>query len=365
MMHHLRNCVPLSFLALMLFFTPIHNSFVNAETIYGTPGDDNITVLGGTIWDGIFGYDGDDTIFIEIMGQVASDFQVEAEAIATAEAVAIDAGSGDDQVANNGTVSANADANALPVDGTPSQATANATGVLAGDGADTVLNSSTMGATATSHSESGDISLTLEGNEQSQTMTTSTAIAEGISGSNGGDEIITRGGTIPVNATAEVDSTDALVTISVANESLVGGSSLNNASVTAEALAKGIDGGEGDDRIVNDETEVSANAVGDATAVGVSLMISGNLEGDMNGKALTDSSATADARATGIDGGNGNDTIENQGNISANADSNATAVGVSVDIGLTKEGNASGAALSDASVTAKAVATGIDGGEEK
>ncbi|MGD9320181.1 MAG: hypothetical protein PVH99_09465, partial [Desulfobacteraceae bacterium] len=194
MMHHLRNCLLVYFFALLLFFLPIYNAFVNAETIYGTPGNDSVTVLSGTIWDGIFGYDGDDTIFIESMGQVASDVQLAAEAIAAADAVAIDAGGGDDQVINNGAVSANAGANALPVDGSPSQATANATGVRAGDGADMVLNSSTMGATATSHSESGDISVTLTGDNQSQRLTTSKATAVVIDGGAGDNQVTNSGG---------------------------------------------------------------------------------------------------------------------------------------------------------------------------
>jgi hypothetical protein len=347
----------------LLFFIPIHNSFVNADIIYGTPGNDSITVPAGTIYDGIFGYEGDDTIFIESGAEVASDDQLAAESIATADAIAIDAGSGDDQVTNNGTISANADADALPADGSPSQATANANGISAGDGADMVQNAWTIAATVTSNSESGSISLTLEGNNQSQTMTTSTAIATGISGSNGGDEIITREGTITINATGDVDSTDALVTIGVVNESLLAGSSLSDASVRTNAKATGISGGEGDDRIVNDETEISVDANADAAAVGVSLMISGNLEGDIEGKALSDSNATADAAATGIDGGAGNDTIENRGKIFANADSIVTAAEVAANIEVTNQGSVKGAAMSDASVTANAAATGIDGGE--
>ncbi|NIO07059.1 MAG: hypothetical protein GTO40_03340, partial [Deltaproteobacteria bacterium] len=50
----------------------------------------------------------------------------------------------------------------------------------------------------------------------------------------------------------------------------------------------------------------------------------------------------------------------NRGKILANADSRVTAADVGVNIEVTKEGAASGAALSDASVTANAAATGID-----
>jgi uncharacterized protein YhjY with autotransporter beta-barrel domain len=365
---------------------------------------------------GVISEDGNDIITIHIGADVNKTDQQTADLTSTANAITIDVGGGTNQVTNNGSIGANAGANALPEEGSASQARANAAGINAGDGADMIHNSSTITATATSNSESGDISLTLEGNTQSQSMTTSTAtaagidggrgknqvfntgaiatiavseadassinvdvgdsgeadlrtianaIAAGISGGNGEDEITTREGTITVNAAANVDSANALVTIDAVKESLVTGSSLSDASVTADASATGIYGGEGDDTIINDETEITPDADAHATAAGVSLTISGGLEGNSEGKALSDSSATANAKATGIDGGGGNDTIENSGNILANADSTVTAVGVGVDITVSKEGSASGAALSDASVTAKAAATGIDGGEDK
>ena len=382
--------------------------------IVGTIDGGYIVACTGTDTDGFCIGAGNDIITVETGAEVSNTVQQWVEAIASANAIAIDAGGGNNRVTNHGSIGAAADADALPKVQTASQATANATGISAGDGSDVVQNYSTIAATATSNSESGDISLTLEGNNQFQGTTTSTAAAKGIdvgggnnqvintgaiatmatseadasfinvdmgdsggadvrtianasaagiSGGNGEDEIITGEGTITVNAAANVNSANALVTIDVANESLVTGSSLSDASVMASAKATGIDGGEGDDTIVNDETEISADANADATAVGVSLLISGSLEGNIEGEALSNSSTNADATATGIDGGGGNDTIENRGKISANADSKATAVGVGVGITVANEGSASGAALSDASVMASATATGIDGGE--
>jgi uncharacterized protein YhjY with autotransporter beta-barrel domain len=374
-----------------------------------------IVVCDGPDTIGVTSGNGSDIITIETGAEVIKTDLQSTDSTANANATTIDAGSGNNQVTNNGSIGATADANALPVDGSASQATANAAGINAGDGADVIQNSSTIAATATSNSESGNISFNLEGNTQFQGVTTSTAtaagidggsgknqvintgviatmatsksaassinvdvgdsggadvrtianaIAAGISGGNGEDEIITKEGTITVNAAANVNNTNALITIDAAKESLVTGSSLSDASVTADAIATGIYGGEGDDKIVNDETEITVDADADATAVGVALTISGSLEGNIEGKALSDSSATANAKATGIDGGGGNDTIENRGKIFANADSTVTAAEVGVNIEVTKEGNASGEALSDTSVTANAAATGIDGGRD-
>jgi uncharacterized protein YhjY with autotransporter beta-barrel domain len=134
----------------------------------------------------------------------------------------------------------------------------------------------------------------------------------------------------------------------------------------------GIEGGGGDDTIDNEgvitlmkQAEGEEQTDASATAVSVGLTVTGSMEGNVEGKALSDASALADAEVTGISAGAGIDAITNSGAIVADVDSTATSVGVGVGITLAKEGSASGAALSDASVAANARATGIDGGEDK
>jgi hypothetical protein len=136
------------------------------------------------------------------------------------------------------------------------------------------------------------------------------------------------------------------------------GSSVSNSSVTAKSTAVGIEGGEGDDTIYS-EGAIDLLATADATAVSVGLTVTGSMEGNVEGRALSDASALADAAATGISGGAGTDAITNRGAIVAEVDSQATAVGVSVGVTLSKEGSASGAALSDASVTARPAPLGL------
>jgi hypothetical protein len=146
----------------------------------------------------------------------------------------------------------------------------------------------------------------------------------------------------------------------------VAGSSISNSSVTAKSSAVGIDGGEGDDTIINDALATTTNANASATGVSVGLTVSGSMEGNADGKALSDTSVTANAAATGIDGGSGQDTIDNWSKLSSQVDGSATGVAASLKVGFTKEGDVSpdavaeGSALSDASVTASAAATGIE-----
>jgi hypothetical protein len=85
-----------------------------AETLHGTPQNDTITSTG--IYDGIISYEGDDTILIESSSQIIWDSQQTAKSTAAAEVTAVDAGSGDDRVANDGSIGAIAGADATAVD---------------------------------------------------------------------------------------------------------------------------------------------------------------------------------------------------------------------------------------------------------
>ncbi|NVL93341.1 MAG: hypothetical protein HWN71_09955, partial [Desulfobacterales bacterium] len=379
---------------LVLCLSPAGDVPAYADMIYGTPGDDIIEVPPPVVVDGIETYGGDDTITVHSVGQVNSVDQAGGEGIVDADATAtgIDAGEGDDRITSDGTeITADVDASAtavgvsLTVAGSieggvvgealsDSSATADAvaTGIDGGGGKDTIDNRakifSDVDSTVTPADVAVSIEVTKEGNVSgaalSDASATASAAATGIDGGEGADAIDNRG---DMELLANSYATGVAVSLDVAGtvKGDAAGSSVSDASVTANASATGIAGGEGDDTITNDETEVTADADADAAAVGVALTISGSLEGNIEGEALSDSSATANATATGIDGGGGNDTIENRGKILADADSTVTAVEVAVNIEVTKEGNAEGAALSDASVTANAAATGIDGGEGK
>jgi hypothetical protein len=210
-----------------------------------------------------------------------------------------------------------------------------------------------------------DIGITEEGNASgaalSDASVTADAAAIGIDGGGDADIIDNRG---DIELLANSDTTGVAVALDIAGtmKGDAEGLSVSDASVTATSKATGIDGGDGNDTIVSDGPAIWTDVDASATAVSVGLMVSGSMEGNAEGTALSDGSSTADAMATGIDGGVGQDTIDNWSIIYEDVDASATTVGVGLNIAITKEGNASGAALSDASVTADAAAIGIDGG---
>ena len=154
---------------------------------------------------------------------------------------------------------------------------------------------------------------------------------------------------------------------------MISGKAVSSSGATAKAVATGIDGGGGVDDITN-TADILADVGADATAVSVSLGVAGSVttnsdsEVDITGAALSDASATANAFATGINGSAGGDTIGNQGCIDLSSDSDATGVAASLSIAGTvtskgdTEAEVEGSAVSDTSVTANATATGIDGG---
>jgi hypothetical protein len=269
-------------------------------------------------------------------------------------------------------------------------ANAEVTGIDSGSGRDSIDNwsklSSEVHASAigvavslkVGFTKEGDVSpdAVAEGSALSDASVTASAAAKGIDGGKDNDTIDNRG---DIELLANSVATGVSVALDVAGtmKGSAAGSSVSNSSVTAKSSAVGIEGGAGDDTIDNEGMITLMNGTGDdetdasATAVSVALTVSGSMEGNVEGKALSDSSATADALAIGIDGGLGIDVITNRGAIVGNVDSSATAVGVGLDVNIMvakdgdAEGNVSGAALSDARVTADAAVIGIEGGENK
>jgi len=388
----------LSFLLVTCFFSFCSSVFYlphcYAEILHGTPQDD--TIISTAAYDGIISYEGDDTIVIEDNSQINGDNQQSAESTAAAVVTAVDAGSGDDRVTNNGSIGANAGADAtavgvaLTISGSlegdvesqalsDSSATADATaiGIDGGLGLDVITNRGTIignaDARTTAVGVAVDIAITQDGNASgaalSDASVSTNAAATGIDGGQG-DDTIDNGGDIELLANSDATGVSVALDVAGTMKGDAAGSSASNASVTAAASTIGIDGGEGDDTIDNAGTISLMNGIGDdetdasATAVSVGLTVTGSMQGNAEGSALSDASALAEATSTGIKGAGGKDEIKNRGAIVANVDAGATAVGVSVTVGLSKEGNATGAALSDASVTANAAATGIDGGAD-
>ena len=277
-------------------------------------------------------------------------------ASAEAQAAGIAGGAGDDLINNSGSISvaSTADANTVIVSLTGvgasvgidsiwdggTTATATATGIAGDEGSDLITNSAAIGASATADTASTGVTMTLAGASASLVNSTASALAVGIDGGKG-DDNIQNAGAITAAATADADT----VAVSVSGVGASFGGDQWSEDTLASAAAIGIDGGAGNDSIQNTAAiSVSAVSNSDATAVTVSLA----------GYADSEAENTSQTLAAGLSGGEGSDTIDNSGDISVTSSAAADAGSVTV--------NLAGAAPAEAGTTAMAVGIGIDGG---
>ena len=223
---------------------------------------------------------------------------------------------------------------------------AHSTGIKSGDGEDTIYNYGNMNVTATSSTRAGGGSFSLVGLSFGDSLTE--AIAEGINAGGGNDTII-NAGPITVGSVQDNDHPMAYSEVASVSFSFFG---ISSATFGSKAQATGILGGGGDDFIINGYKIT----VGDDNwmAKGKAYGFSGNF---FDFFSLTSVGATAETIATGIDGGDGNDTLVNitDAVLTVKATSYAEAEGAGdTSLGIT---------AAFASSTTKATATGISGGE--
>jgi len=277
---------------------------------------------------------------------------------ANAIAAGIAAGAGDDRVANTAdriTAAATSETTsvAIAVTGTglagaaaASTSTANATAIAAGQGSDSLVNSGALDATATSTAEGISVAFASEGAALAGSFvdnaTTAEAVAIGLAGGDGHDRMTNNDGA-EVNLTGSAEVTDTAVSVG-----LVGMAGADSQAL-AVVQASGIDGGDGNDTLVNSGSITGTDVTAESTARGISFAIAG--------AALSSANATAEASAVGIAGGQGTDRITNNGLITLGPQ--ATTSGQTVGV------SAIGAAINDANATSYATATGLDGGRDR
>jgi hypothetical protein len=286
----------------------------------------------------------------------------ESTSTATAAAAGIETGSGDDLIDNHSNILADSRSTAVTVtsaitifgaaaaadsvwDG-GTTATSDATGLATGGGVDTVDNDADITATALSRSNSDQVAFTLIGAAGTAATSTSTATAAAADGGAGGDSI-TNDGTMLADADARATS----VAVSV---SVVGGAIAADAywdgGTGATGTAKAIAGGDGNDELTN-RNRVEATSSADSDSVGVAA--------SLGFVTAVSASSTATADAVALDGGSGDDAIVNVGDAIAAATADAGAVGVStLAIGAAFAGS-----FVDDVTTSDASATGLDGGD--
>jgi len=287
-----------------------------------------------------------------------------AVSLTQAIAMGIDGGGKGDDIDNNGTLTtfANAKTNGVSLEGIIGLGAsigniaiiprATATAVDGGDGNDDIDNSGILAATSTSTAIGVGVQLSaLFSGSVGQANSNVDALAHGILGGSGNDMLTnTATGSITAKATSDSDITGVDVTLAI-------GASIADVSSDARSITGGIEGGGGEDTIRNHgsvTSEASANI--NARAISVTLLSTGYDDFLLPQGATADATGV-DARAisTGISGDGGDDDILWTGLIDVDAISHADALMVATV--------ATGASIGNADITSAAMATGVAGGD--
>lgn len=362
----------------------ISTTYLASET--AATGADNILNT-GTITVNSAALAGSRVVTVQVNAEGAA--QSEANSTADSGGIGINAGGGDDAVDNRGALSVNANATAdalaisfdqggesaeskanakveaaavatgIAADGgaadttTASSATIGADGLFAGrnrqqstqHGDDTILNSEAIGARATALAGSTAAAVTIDGSASSELTSMARATAAGIDAGGGNDSVESAGSVTAEassdasalgvtfaqkpgpkeNARAEVSAGAAATATGIASDSgalvaeslefRLGGAGLDS-SASREHVAN-----RGDDVILA-AGDVTASAHASSATLGVTIAIDGTAEAGMK--------ATAAAKAAGIQGGGGNDSVESDGLVTTLAESFAGGIAAAV-----------------------------------
>ncbi len=234
-----------------------------------------------------------------------------------------------------------------------------ATGVRSGIGEDTIENrgpsSAGIHATATATSSSNSVSVAVSGGWIGVAMGASFAEANtkatsGAVGVEAGDsnDVVTNASQIVTSSTATVSSNAVSVTAALAPKGFSAGVAMAETQTNSAADATGIDAGDGDDTVENAGVVATSS-----TATTTTKTVTVNFA--EAGAAVADVSSQARANATGIEGGAGTDALTNSGSVVTTATSTAD--------DTSGTANLLGYARGDIASTSTATAVGISGGE--
>ncbi len=278
---------------------------------------------------------------------------------AQSDAKGIDLGEGDDVAGNSGVVNANADSDfdsnnvSLTLIGVAagianSVVESSATGFDGAAGVDAMVNSGEIHANAKSSATARTIDAAVGGYTVNEANTDATAIATAMGGGDGNDTIVNEEG---ATVTANSDANAKAIAVTV---SLVGAANAS-AGPRATTIATGMDGGAGADTIVNEGT-VRVGPAEDATgdALWMSRIETTSFSLGLAGASGSESESTSRSTATGMAGGDDDDVVSNRADVKVRA----SARNRSTDSTLELFGSAS--ALSESGAVTRA--TGLDGG---
>lgn len=291
------------------------------------------------------------TVSVNVEGLIGASVGLATGTIATAEATGIKSGDGDDTITWSERLDVESMAEAIAttvgwttigmtVGSSGTEASSTATGIRSGAGNDVIVGTGIIDVDATATSSASSVAVDVVGISVVQSTTDIDAVAVGIDGGDGDDGIEIKEA---LDANARAETTGAGYSVN-----LIGGGS-QKADVTVEATARGATGGTGNDTLINRSMiGLRAEAIGKTNTVDVNLL------GGSGGSAALRSNATT----VGLSGDAGNDLMLNAGTIKSEALAKATVS----DVAFTLAG-VSGSDVGSADTVARTDAVGMSGGD--
>ena len=295
--------------------------------------------------------------------------ETDAERIAVARATGITSGSGDDQVVNSGLITADATSLALSEAASVSLSVESKEEPKKGAKEPGKIKKILQKAKSIAEKISNVLDLSPLEDAAIDTSVKAESDSVGIAAGNG-NNVVVNDGTVKGTADAQAYSSSALLDFTFTKEENPKGKwfvfkpGLAKSQSTANASAAGIVSGSGNDSITNNG-EINFTTAATANSLGVTAINQPKLSGVGLTSSMSDTSTMTVAGVVGVSSGAGNDTIDNNGTISATSESKAFAESVGVNVEATGKGLEIGAALTNSNTTADATATGIDAGSGK
>lgn len=275
-----------------------------------------------------------------------------ADANATSKSVAqaFTGGGGDDEVLNTGTIDLNSTAETIGQSvsvtvgganiGTASaESQADGVGIAGDSGMDRLSNAGELSINTLAKAKAASISAAQLGYNLGEANSESRTDITGISGGIGAD-VMLNSGLLDIDAAADATAT------SIAASQF--GYNVGKSNTIADLEVAGVSGGDGNDTLINSESGVmDILAKGDARSVSVSITVGGVVDAEAASLVRSD--------ATGLHGGTGDDEIFNEGMLGLHTQLHSTSTGASVSF--------FGVSTAKAGTEIESVATGIDGGD--
>jgi hypothetical protein len=272
---------------------------------------------------------------------------------ASGEAAGMAGGVGADDLRNQGVVNVNAGSTLTTTGGsraifggagsaTQLAASVTASGLAGGDGADRIANALNVDVNGTATVSANKSSVSFAGDPSTSALLAARAEATGIAGGSDGDELRNEG-TLGVDAKAVAD-----VQGGAAAEA--GGDTTSSGFARADAMARGMDGGVGNDTLTNTKAIV-VEGITDAAVRNSSSA------GFFFSDGTTASNTRTGIDVTGLSGGAGDNAIANSGDVTVSTIASGYSFAYAVGGTFSIEGDANATSTAQATATA----TGISG----